>query len=116
MMILEIDMQIKHCDNDNQHTFFFCPCPGPDVLTRLRLLITSVFKEIGRGRPCSLRNKPQALQRTEPISSLLHNGVVDVVQFWQVGCERSRSLAVIVAMVLIDDCDRSVAAIRDLKS
>jgi hypothetical protein len=57
------------------------------VLTRLRLLITSVFSEMGRGRPCSLRKRPQALHRTEPNSSRLHSGVVDVLQFWHVGCE-----------------------------
>lgn len=64
-------------------TFRFGPCP---VFTRLRLLITSVFKLIGRGRPCSFRNRPQALQSTEPFSSLRHKGVVDVPQFWQIGC------------------------------
>jgi hypothetical protein len=57
------------------------------VLTRLRLLITSVLREIGRGRPCSFRKRPQALQRTEPNSSRRHSGVVEVLQFWQVGCE-----------------------------
>ena len=65
-------------------TFFFGTCPAD--FTRLRLLITSVFKLIGLARPCSLRKRPQALQRTEPASSLLHNGVVDVWQFWQTGC------------------------------
>lgn len=68
------------------HTFFFGARSGRIVLTRLRLLITSVLREIGRGRPCNLRNKPQALQRTEPNSSRRHNGVVEVAQFWQVGC------------------------------
>jgi hypothetical protein len=61
----------------NTLTFFFggiCP----EDLTRFRLLITSVLRLIGLGRPCSFRNKPQALQRTEPASSLRHNGVVDV--------------------------------------
>jgi len=55
-------------------------------LTRLRLLITSVFKLMGRARPCSLRNRPHALQSTEPDSSRRHSGVVDVSQFWQTGC------------------------------
>lgn len=32
-------------------------------LPRLRFLITSVFKLSGRTTPCSLRNRPQALQR-----------------------------------------------------
>lgn len=59
--------------------------PWPAVLTRLRLLITSVFKLIGRGLPWSFRNKPQALQRTEPSSSRRHKGVVDVPQFWHTG-------------------------------
>lgn len=60
--------------------------PGPPVLTRLRLLMTSVLSEIGRGRPCSFKNKPQALQSTAPDSSRRHSGVVLVVQFWQTGC------------------------------
>lgn len=59
--------------------------PGPPVLTRLRLLMTSVLSEIGRGRPCSFRNRPQALQSTAPVSSRRHSGVVLVVQFWQTG-------------------------------
>ena len=33
-----------------------------------------------------LQERPQALQRTEPYSSLRHSGVVDVVQFWHTGC------------------------------
>lgn len=64
-------------------TFFFAGCP--EFFTRFLLLITSVFKLIGRGRPCSLRKRPHALQSTEPASSLLHSGVVEVVQFWHVG-------------------------------
>jgi hypothetical protein len=59
--------------------------PGPPVLTRLRLLMTSVFSEMGRGRPCSLRNRPQALHSTAPDSSRRQSGVVLVVQFWQTG-------------------------------
>ena len=65
-------------------TFFFGTCPAD--LTRFRLLITSVLRLIGLARPWSFRNRPQALHRTEPASSLLHNGVVDVWQFWQTGC------------------------------
>ena len=49
--------------------------------------MTSVLREMGLGRPCSLRNRPQALHSTEPNSSRRHSGVVDVVQFWHVGCE-----------------------------
>ena len=60
--------------------------PWPAVLTLLRLLMTSVFRLIGRGRPWSFRKRPQALQRTEPSSSLRQRGVVDVPQFWQTGC------------------------------
>jgi hypothetical protein len=82
-------------------TFFFAPCAEPELLTRLRLLITSVFRLIGRGLPWSLRNRPQALQSTEPISSRRQRGVVEVVQFWHVGCAVSRSLAAIVAMVMM---------------
>lgn len=62
------------------HTLFLGPVA---VLTRLRLLMTSVLRLIGRGRPCNLRNRPQALHRTEPISSRRHSGVVLVPQFWQ---------------------------------
>jgi hypothetical protein len=67
-------------------TFFLFAKSGRMVLTLLRLLITSVLREIGRARPCNLRNKPQALQRTAPYSSRRHNGVVEVLQLWQVGC------------------------------
>ena len=38
------------------------PAVGCAPLPRLRFLITSVFKLSGRTTPCSLRNKPQALQ------------------------------------------------------
>lgn len=65
--------------------FFRGPCPV--VLTRLRLLMTSVLRLMGRGRPCSFKNSPQALQSTEPDSSRRHSGVVLVVQFWQTGGE-----------------------------
>ncbi len=43
---------------------------------------------MGRGRPWSLRNRPQALHSTEPDSSRRHSGVVEVWQFWQTGCVR----------------------------
>jgi hypothetical protein len=75
-------------------TFFLSARSGLIDFTRLRLLMTSVFKEIGRGRPCSLRNKPHALQSTAPVSSRRHRGVVDVLQFWQIGCVVSLSLAI----------------------
>ena len=93
-------------------TFFFWPWPWPEVLTRLRLLITSVFRLIGRARPCSFRKRPQALQRTEPISSRRQSGVVEVVQFWQVGCEES--VDAIVALIVAVYRDRGVenSAIR----
>lgn len=60
--------------------------PALPVLTRLRLLMTSVLSEMGRGRPCSFRKSPQALHRTDPASSRLHKGVVLVEQFWHTGC------------------------------
>ena len=66
--------------SENEFTFF-CLARSGRILTRLRLLITSVLSEMGRGRPWSLRNRPQALQRTAPVSSRLHSGVVDVPQF-----------------------------------
>jgi hypothetical protein len=90
----------RSADGRGTLTFFLAPCAEPELLTRLRLLITSVFRLIGRGLPWSFRNRPQALQRTEPISSRRQRGVVEVVQFWQVGCVVSRSLAAIVAMVM----------------
>lgn len=49
--------------------------------------MTSVFNEIGLGRPCNLRNSPQALQSTCPVSSLLQSGVVEVLQFLQIGVD-----------------------------
>lgn len=64
-------------------TFFLGP---PAVLTLFLLLITSVLRLMGRGRPCNFKKRPHALQRTEPISSRRHNGVVLVPQFWQTGC------------------------------
>lgn len=64
------------------HALFFGPTA---VLTRLRLLMTSVLRLIGRGRPCSFKNNPHALQSTEPNSSRRHNGVVLVPQFWHCG-------------------------------
>lgn len=72
-------------------TFFCLARSGRIVFTRFRLLMTSVFSEMGRGRPCSLRKRPQALQRQAPVSSRRHSGVVDVPQFWQVGFGVSRS-------------------------
>lgn len=71
------------------------------VFTRFRLLITSVLSDMGRGRPWSLRKRPQALQRTAPVSSRRHSGVVCVVQFWQVGCVAARSWLAMVAMMLL---------------
>lgn len=85
-------------------TFFFGPCP--ELLIRLRLLITSVLRLIGRGLPWSFRKSPQALQSTEPISSRRQRGVVEVVQFWHTGCNRPCSLSVNVAMALYLDAIR----------
>ena len=70
---------------ETQDLVTFFRAPGPPVLTRLRLLMTSVLREMGRGRPCSFRNRPQALHRTEPDSSRRQSGVVLVVQFWHTG-------------------------------
>lgn len=80
----------KGCDAliapDESLTFLLGARSGRIVFTRFRLLITSVLRDIGRGRPCSFRKSPHALQSTEPNSSRRHNGVVDVPQFWQTGC------------------------------
>jgi len=81
---------------DRVHTLFCCCCcgccccgslPGPtdNVFTLFRLLITSVLRLIGLGRPWSLRNRPHALHSTEPDSSRRQSGVVLVSQFWQMG-------------------------------
>lgn len=51
-----------------------------DCLTRFLDLMVSVFKEMGLGLPCNFKNKPQALHKTWPVSSLLHKGVVWVLQ------------------------------------
>lgn len=75
---------------------------GRIVLTRFRLLITSVFNDIGRGRPCSFKNRPQALHRTDPVSSRRHSGVVEVPQFWQVGWVDEDSLLAEAATVGCD--------------
>jgi hypothetical protein len=85
--------------------------PGPPALTRLRLLMTSVLSEIGRGRPCSFKNSPQALHSTAPDSSRRQSGVVLVVQFWQTGwvhvSDRRHNRA-----VTSDDAVLSIATIR----
>lgn len=97
-------------------TFFFICMSGRIVLTRLRLLITSVLREMGRGRPCSLRNKPQALHRTAPISSRRHRGVVDVWQFIHVGCVGGCSLLAMAALAVGWEairCATQAARLRD---
>ena len=81
-------------------TFFFICMSGRIVFTRLRLLMTSVLREMGRGRPCSLRNKPQALHKTAPISSRRHRGVVEVWQFIHVGCVGGCSLLAMAALAV----------------
>lgn len=40
---------------------------------------------MGRGRPWSFRKRPQALHRTDPVSSRRQSGVVLVAQFWHTG-------------------------------
>lgn len=67
----------------NRLTLFFSAWLA--VFTRWRLLITSVLRLIGLGVPWSFKKRPQALHRTEPISSLRHSGVVEVAQFWHTG-------------------------------
>ena len=84
----------------SRRTFFFVAKSGRTVLTRLRLLITSVLREIGLGRPCSFRNKPQALQRTAPNSSRRQSGVVDVPQFWHVGCVEDPLVAIMMPVAV----------------
>lgn len=69
------------CDDGSKCEYTFFTPPRPVVLTLFRLLITSVFRLMGRERPCSLRNSPHALHSTDPFSSRRHNGVVDVEQF-----------------------------------
>lgn len=54
-------------------------------LILLRLLIVSVLRDIGRGRPWSLRKRPQALHRTWPVSSRRQRGVVCVLQLRHTG-------------------------------
>lgn len=54
-------------------------------LILLRLLMVSVLREIGRGRPWSLRKRPHALQRTCPVSSRRQSGVVCVLQLRHTG-------------------------------
>ena len=75
----QISKRLQICPASVIRTFFFGPCP--ELLTRFRLLITSVLRLIGRGLPCSFRKSPQALQSTDPISSRRQSGVVEVVQF-----------------------------------
>lgn len=78
---------------------------GPDdlarlgCLMRLRSFIVSVFKLMGRGRPCNLRNNPHALQSTCPVSSRRHNGVVCVLQLRHTG-DVMLVLVVVVPLVM----------------
>lgn len=73
-------------------------------MTRLRLLMTSVLREMGRGRPCSFKKRPQALHSTEPDSSRRQSGVVLVVQFWHTGWQRSAP-----RWTCIIDCDKVIS-------
>lgn len=57
--------------------------------------MVSVFKLMGRGRPWSFKNKPQALHKTWPVSSRLQSGVVCVLQFLHTG------LAILVLVVVV---------------
>jgi len=50
----------------------------------LRDFIISVFSEMGLGRPWSFKNRPHALHKIWPDSSLRQSGVVLVWQFWQI--------------------------------
>jgi hypothetical protein len=57
------------------------PTGRPDPEPRFRFLMTSVFKLSGRTTPCSLRKRPQALQRGWPSGLRRQSGVVWVKQF-----------------------------------
>lgn len=61
--------------------------------------IVSVFKEMGLGRPCNLRKRPQALHNTSPVSSRRHKGVVCVLQFLHTGLEILVLLVVVPLLV-----------------
>lgn len=61
--------------------------------------IVSVLRLIGLGRPWSLRNNPQALHNTWPVSSLLQSGVVWVLQLRHTGLVML-DLAVVVPLVI----------------
>lgn len=68
-----------------ERTFVFF-VPSECIVPFLFLdLMVSVFKLIGRGLPCSFKNRPHALQSTAPFSSLRQRGVVEVRQFLQTG-------------------------------
>jgi hypothetical protein len=60
------------------------PATGAVPLPRLRFLMTSVLSDKGRTTPCSLRNKPHALQRGWPSGLRRQRGVVWVKQLVQV--------------------------------
>lgn len=64
-------------------------------LIRFLDLMVSVFKLMGRGRPWSFKNNPQALHNTWPVSSRLHKGVVCVLQFLHTG------LVILVLVVVV---------------
>jgi len=85
----------------------------PAFLTRFRLLITSVLRDIGRGRLCNFKNKPQALHRTAPNSSRRQRGVVEVLQLWHVGWEVSRLWLAGVAIVFLLDHTEQIKGLRE---
>ena len=68
-------------------------------LMRLRSLMVSVFKLMGRARPCNLRNNPQALHKTCPVSSRRQRGVVSVLQLRHTGVDML-DLVVMVTLVI----------------
>jgi hypothetical protein len=68
--------------------------------------MTSVFIEIGRGRPFNFRKRPQALHSTEPNSSRRQRGVRDVPQFWHVGCEEVLVAIMVPVGIVGNGCDR----------
>lgn len=70
-------------------------------LIRFLSLMVSVFKLMGRGRPCNFKNKPQALQRTWPVSSRRQSGVVCVLQLRHTGDEMLLFVVVVPLLICV---------------
>lgn len=78
--------------------------------------MTLVLRLMGRARPCSLRNRPHALQSTCPASSRRQSGVVEVWQFWHTGVSENwpRPLSLSLDGAIGASDDPALGAVEEL--